>query len=278
MKNQSAQQGQTEFTQVAFFASGLISLVSIITLAFLGFYFARTGGPVGLWVPIGAMAFLLLAGLSAMVLNRLQRTPWAIWILLGVSWIVTLVITTSINDLGLALGIALAIITTEVAILVLPQSSISRTIAVGLAIGFLTILLDLFWPSKRLSIQSVQLLLLLTAYVAAGVFGYQVARNRFADFSIRVKLAMGSLLVSFISGAILIFFVVRTTTNTFTLRAGGDLNNLASTQALGVGELLGRQTDILVLLSFNQQLRDGVISATPPTATMRQLISSFSRS
>ncbi len=261
MKNQLAPQGHTEMGRVAFFASGLLSFVSIISLVLLGFYFARTNAPVMLWIPIGAMAFMLLASLSAMALSRVQRTQWAVWILLGAPWLMALALTTTLSGVGLALGIALIIVTTEVAILALPQTLTSRIIGVGLAIGFLTILLDLFWSGERLAIQGVQLLLLLTAYVFAGVLGYQVARSRFADFSIRVKLTLGSLIVSLISGAILIFFVVRTTTNTFTLRAGGDLNNLASTQAIGVGDLLGRQTDILVLLSFNQQLRDGVISA-----------------
>lgn len=276
MKSQTDRREPPETARAVYYASGLISLISLSILLLYGVQIAQAGDAAPFRVPLAAAGLLLLAGLTAAWHSRRGRAVRAVHILLGALWLAAPAMTIIVDGIGLALGIVLTIVTAQVSLLGLPQAQLRWRIGGGILVGALTILLDLFWPGSRLTIPMVSAVVPVAGSIAVLLLGFQIARTRFAEFSIGTKLALGSLLVTAVSGLVLIFFVIRSTTNLFTARAGEDLNNLASTQALAVGELLGRQTDILQLLSFNQQLRDGVIEANQvydgDEAAIRQLL------
>ncbi len=76
------------------------------------------------------------------------------------------------------------------------------------------------------------------------------------NLNLRSKLITAFLLVSVLAGGLIAFTANRTTSQALTDEVGNNLQRLADTQALAVGDLLARQTDALQSLSLNRSLRE----------------------
>ncbi len=85
--------------------------------------------------------------------------------------------------------------------------------------------------------------------------------RQFANYSLRAKLIIIFLLISLLSVGTIAFFANRTITQTITEQAGENLQKLAASQALVVGDLIGLQVEILRSLSLSRNIKTRLLLA-----------------
>jgi putative methionine-R-sulfoxide reductase with GAF domain len=205
-------------------------------------------------LPMGVTATLLLTGVLSTVLNQRYRSSLATWLLIGATLLVAPVTTTAVSSLGVVLGIAGAVAAVQTGSQTLPRQQIPWVIGASLASSIATMLIDQFWPGSRLALSDIGFVVPAVAIALMLTNGFFFTRQ-YKDFSIRAKLISSTFVMTALAVVAITFFVGNNTSNILVDSIGRDLNRLAESHALAVGELLGQQAALLELLSQSQALQ-----------------------
>lgn len=204
-------------------------------------------------VPAGATAFSLVATAMSQVFNRRGHSLLASLLLVGGLLLVAPVTATAATGIGVALAVAASIVAIQTVVQTFENVPVRWAIAASILSAVSTILLDQQWTGTRVTISEAPLFVPAAALLMVLANTYFVAR-RYRDFSIRIKLIASTFAMPAVALTVTVFFVSRNTSTILTENVGRELRSLADSQALAVGELLGRQTALLELLSQNQTL------------------------
>jgi putative methionine-R-sulfoxide reductase with GAF domain len=208
-------------------------------------------------IPMTVMVGVILVSITSVFLNRRGKSVLAARLLVASPLIVAPVVALSVTDSGFVLGIAATIASVQIATQTMPRKQIGWVMAISIAVGMSTVMLDLFWPGYRQTIPEDRIFVPVAAFVVVVVLGFSVLRQ-FGSYPLRTKLMTSTFAMAALAVGATTFFVNRTTSAILTQSVGRDLNSVAESQALAVGELLGRQTALLQLLSGNQALHTKV--------------------
>lgn len=177
-------------------------------------------------------------------------------ILIGVTFIT--LITDGDGAAGVVFGTITLVIGSTIALLTRSQAQAARWIVVFGIFAVFAVIYDLFGLPGRQPVSNTRALynIALGLVLLYGIFiAYQFPR-----FSLRTKLIATTAIVAIIAVALVTVIVGMTTRNSLITQVGNNLNNLAQTQALAVGEVLARQINILETMALTQNLTDGLLT------------------
>ena len=155
---------------------------------------------------------------------------------------------------GPALGFGGALLIVLIASQVLPPAKTGPWMLIGLALGLVTLLLDLFGSADRLSMPQVQSFLGYFVLISTIVFVLILLRQ-FRTYNLQFKIVFLLLLVNMIiwgGGSLL---VDRFTSQLLTANVGNGLHAQATTQALAIGDALAQPLNILRSAAGSQTQR-----------------------
>jgi putative methionine-R-sulfoxide reductase with GAF domain len=195
-----------------------------------------------------------VVAIMSVVLHRRGHSTLAPWLLIGVLLFAAPVTAATVTGIGIPLGAAASIVAVQTAVQTFENGKIRGAIVLSFASAISTILLDQFWLGQRVTFAEAVFFVPFVALLMVVVNTAFVAR-RYRDFSMRIKLIASTFAIPAVALAATVLFVSRSTSTILTDNVGRDLASLADSQALAVGELLGRQTALLELLSLNPTLQ-----------------------
>lgn len=169
-----------------------------------------------------------------------------------------LVIIAQSSGVGLSVTAGILIIN----LILLPQlltnaRHIVRAAISLVAAAFLLTLIDLFWPFPRAAADQGFITVTAVIFVVLlFVFGIIIIRQ-FPSFGLRGKLISTTLIVAVLSVLLVAVGVNTITQRALTTEVGNNLQTLAQSQALAVGELMAREINRLQALALNRTLQDG---------------------
>ena len=220
-----------------------------------------------------SMATLLLAfGGVCFISRRFIRTgriPTAINLVILGMFIIFPVSSTLISGLGVILGLSLVALTLAITLQTVSGTFRTRSLFLSILIGMLTLALDQFGGDYRLALPGLQPFIGALAGGVILIYAYFIIRA-FPNYSLRIKLIIAFLLVSLLSGGVVIAVTTSTIRTNLLQDIGDNLNNVATTRALGIGDLLSRQTDLLDSLALNTTIQTE-LAASSPQASLAEL-------
>ena len=150
-----------------------------------------------------------------------------------------------ISGLGLILGVAGFIAIFMIATLTLVQPQFTWATISGLVLGIATILLDIFIPFSRLELGSFSLLVSVLFILSTAIFGYYISQQ-FSNYSLRNKLILFFVLVSFFSVGSVAVVINSLIRNEITQQVGQSQQTLAQRLAFETGKNLDAQVESLL--------------------------------
>jgi GAF domain-containing protein/HAMP domain-containing protein len=202
---------------------------------------------------IAALVPVFAALISFALLRRGQAVISA-WLMVIVTLLVLTVGPVLFQGIGTLLGFSALLLGAFLAGETLPRQQVERVVFVSVAVGSVDVLIDLFGPASRLQpppLFSTILIVLLA--IALGLIGFQFFRQ-FKNYSLRIKLIIGFIVVAITSTAAIGFFVNNVAENEITTQVGTNLNKLAQSQALAIGNGLEKQIELIKALALNKKI------------------------
>ena len=218
-----------------------------------------------------ATVILAFGGLTLVARRLVQngRLSTGIIITLAGMFIIFPAASLLVADLGSVLSLALLGLAIAITLQTLPPHIHLRLVATTIVIGLLTYFLDLFGGDYRLSVPQLRSIVTVITVLVLAVYAIFIIRN-FASYSLRTKLILAFLTVSLLSGGIVILITTNTIRTNLLQDIGDNLNNVATTRAAAMGDVLARQTDLLITLSLNATFLEELGTAVPQ-ATLAEL-------
>jgi hypothetical protein len=200
---------------------------------------------------------VLLSGL----LIRLGKLVWGMGIIIGMMYLLVLpIVGMFVLNIGYVLALTLLILVPQLTLQTLPQKYINRIITLSVIGAFLIVLAELFGFETRLSFPILETFLPYFAIVLILIYGYLILRQ-LPHFSLRAKFVIGAVTLVVLTVIGLTVVINLNTRNTIINATGEELNNIARSQSLTIGELLARQIGLLQTLSLNQLVQINVDNA-----------------
>lgn len=194
---------------------------------------------------------LAASGLVGYFLLRRKQLTSAIWLILIAIQVTLIATVTLIEGMGWVIGLSILGLMPVIAGQTLPSRQAYLAVTSGAASGVAAILLELFLPAYRLApppfirIFSHSILLVIIL-----LFGH-VTAIQFRNYTLRVKLIIIFVALVLSSIGVGAFFTINAQRTALTATIGSQLNTLASSKAVEIGQALEREADILETLAFN---------------------------
>lgn len=164
-----------------------------------------------------------------------------------------------IAGLGLVLAVAVVLVASLLAGIMLPQHETLRMIGISLIVGLGIIVADELLPYSRVKVPAAEAFVPILAVMMVGIFAIFIIRN-FKEYSLRAKLIIATLALA--TSAILAVTVIVsvTTRNALTVELGKNLSSLAQTESLAIGEVINQQLSLLESVGLNQALVNAIVA------------------
>lgn len=259
MKNSmTAVRPETVSRSVLGYRASLLMLAAAGIYTIYSIYLAFTIRSWQLFAHTGVMlAYCAASGWSAWQCRR-GLPERGIRLLIAALILTTTGITLLLADIGLAMAAICVTLTTALALLVLEPGSLGRYFTLSLAAGYLMVILDIFAPlGFRFKFPTLQVAAPLIAGLLALAYGAYIARQ-FGDLSIRVKLV--TMFIGLAAITIVLVAVVsnRIIASELTGQVTTQLEDLASSKAVEIGDGIERNINVLQTLALHQVLQDEV--------------------
>jgi GAF domain-containing protein/HAMP domain-containing protein len=205
----------------------------------------------------GMIVFGLMTAIGAVVIRR-GRSVLGISLTLGGLYVGGLSATLTVADFGTTVGFIMVYLTLAVAGLTLPQKPANWTIGVGIVVGLINLLLELYVP---LTFRLEKPILPTGALVISGILalvyiGFII--RQFGNYSLRAKLIMAFVLVTLISVGLMTFIINRVIQTELTKTVGANLKEVANSQANVMGDFIAAQVDTLSVLAVRKIIVENV--------------------
>lgn len=237
-----------------------LMVIVIATYAIVAFYLYlgfTQDQPAILTVAVILALYGVVAGVCVWLIRN-GRVHLGMWIAILGMYVVFPLTTLIISGLGIILGLSLPLLVTLLAADVLNRRQTTLAIIGSVVFGIITILLDMFWPTPRAEVLPIVRTFLPAIVVTLVIlYGVLIAR-RYKNYSMSTKLISATAFVAIVAVLAVTIIVDFTTRSALINEVGNNLNTLAKSQALAVGELLSRQVNTLEALALNRAVRNAV--------------------
>jgi len=139
-----------------------------------------------------------------------------------------------------------------------PQQN-RRIIPAFLVIDLGLIALDQLWPGYRPPVTGIGATMLNIAAVAVVVIALVVLARQFSSYSLRGKLVSATIAVALLAVIVVTVGINLLASRTISQEVGQNLNTLAASHALSIGEFLARKINTLEALAINRTIVSGVL-------------------
>ncbi len=156
-----------------------------------------------------------------------------------------------IEGLSILLGLGLILVISLMSAILLPQSLTMRMIAISFGAAVIIVAADVLVSYERVAIPAIEAVIPIIAMVLVTLFAIFVFRN-FKEYSLQAKLIIATLSLAIVAIVSVTVVVSVTTRQALTTQVGNNLNSLAETQALAMGEVLFQQLALLESIGLNK--------------------------
>lgn len=172
--------------------------------------------------------------------------------------IMNFVVVSQTENIGLLFTIGILVMY----LLIVPQmyaqtSQVIRIQVVAFIVAGLFILADMFWPTERIIVGETILNLTIITFVLLLLISSYFIYQQFTSLGLRGKLISTTLVVAVVAVVLVGVGVNSLTRRALTVEVGNNLNTLAQSQGLAVGELIAREINTLEVLALNRTLQTG---------------------
>ncbi|MFZ6027370.1 MAG: GAF domain-containing protein [Chloroflexota bacterium] len=189
-------------------------------------------------------------------LSRRGKALYGMYLILIALYLAVLTAVFTYASVGFASGAITLVLTFVITSAVFPPRHANVMNAIALGIIALCVLLDVF--DRQLPIERIRSGDPRPSWFAAGIFltiyGVLVARQ-FGGYTLRTKLIIMMVTITFLASVVLTFFGVTTATGMYTENVGRGLAADAEAHGYQLGSLLEEQVKVLSTLSFNELLQ-----------------------
>lgn len=243
--------------QMAFRAS-LLMLGALIVYSSILFYLAFQTPTWQLYTHAGGMiVFGLLTALGAVMIRR-ERLIWGVGLMLTGLYVAGLSATLTVANFGLIMGFILIYLTLAVAGLTLPTKPANWMSGVGIVVGLVNLVLELYVPLPyRLDMPILPAGALVISGILTLIYIGFIIRQ-FRNYSLRAKLIMAFVLVALVSIGLMTFVINYVIQTKLTQTAGTNLKDAANSRADAISDLISTQLNILSAMSIRKTVIDKV--------------------
>ena len=191
----------------AYYISTSFTIAALVfAIAYLGLISA--GYPQWqMWATFGGLVLLVLTGLVSIYLTRTQRPTLGIRILLAAIYLASMNASLFVENVGLALGITLVIITLGVSTITFTQRASIRAFFLSIGVGVVSTAMDVVAVPWHINVPPMARFTTASAYLVA-IFAVVLIGRQFQRLALTNKLLVGfsflALLISFAQGALII--------------------------------------------------------------------------
>jgi len=228
-------------------------------------YLALQSGTWQIYTILVTVSVFLLLLVYCVTLIRQNRVNLAVALIVGSIGFIIPEIAALVSGLGIILGIALVLIIPLIMGQTLTGSQSTRAFIIGIVLGSLTVLIDMFAPWERVSyplLQNVIPYIVIVSLLALGIYFFA---RQFRNFSLRAKLISSFLLVTLIPLAIISYLNYRNTTQA--------LVEAANVKIAGAAQATADQVDAFFINTLNATR----VKAQDPAIIDYLLVPSFQR-
>lgn len=232
---------------------GIISLILLGRGVIAIFSGINTGMPRslilgGFFISLYVMSFI---GLLVVWRGATTQRMWFVFIgIYGFSILINFILT----DIGIPTAVGMPLLIIALAYFTIPNEQTNRVLFITTLVCAAVLFIDFLGPAGRLGEPDAQDNTLLSILIALSIYGIIVYR-RFSNFNLRTKLITVTAVVATTAVFAVAFFEARLTSTAISEQVGNNLNTLANSEALAIGELLARQINILETLSLNPTIQ-----------------------
>ena len=197
----------------------------------------------------------IFGGIITMILARQKRPLLAVIVMITSLFLIAFFYLVTFEVTATLLTVIVMILSMGIIVQAVPTEKANRSIVVVASIGISFIILDQFWPrgSRIAPPTNAENIFLIVGTISIVLLIIFIIRQ-FPTFSLRNKLIGATLTVAVIAVAIVTVGVSRFTTMAITEQVGTNLDILAQSQALAIGEFLSIKLNTLETLSANNTL------------------------
>lgn len=179
------------------------------------------------------------------------------WLMFIAIFMIMIVANFLAVGVGLAAGFFITLLIPQLASQTLPSRHMTAATIATVAVAILSVIIDIFGADTRVSIPNLNTYIYLFGGPVLLLYGFIIVRQ-FRGYRLRTKLITATVTVAILAVFSVTAVVTITTRRALTEQLGHNLAALADTQALAVGELVGRQINLLETLALNQALQTAV--------------------
>lgn len=197
----------------------------------------------------------IFGGIITMILARQKRPFLAAVVMITSLFLIAFFYLVTFEVTATLLTIIMMILSMGIIVQTVPTEKVNRSIVIVASIGVSFIILDQFWPrgSRIAPPTNAENIFLIVGTISIVLLIIFIMRQ-FSTFSLRNKLIGATLTVAVIAVAVVTVGVSRFTTMAITEQVGTNLDILAQSQALAIGEFLSIKLNTLETLSANNTL------------------------
>lgn len=205
-----------------------------------------------------SVAVFILVLLVSLGLLRRGYFKWGVGLMLAELLIIFPLASVFIKGLGLILALGLVLFIISITAQILPRRPATWLTVASVAVGVITFLLDLFGFealgfTQRLVVPQLRTFIPAAVGVVVVIYAFFIARQ-YTNYSLRAKLIIAFLVISILAVGVVAFTADLFVRDTLTEGVGANLKSLANSQGLAVGDILGRQVNLLQSLSLHRVL------------------------
>jgi HAMP domain-containing protein len=221
---------------------------------YIGYTYALPDVMTVAWILAG-FAVLVSVAMFLVRKGQVERAIWLTFVGMMIIWPASVLV---LSGFGIILGMSLPILVILITDSLLPPKGITLAAVIATIVGAVTVLIDLFGPANRTQVPpAVEAFLPAMVIAIILIYGLFIAYN-FKNYSMRAKLITATAMVSIVSVVAVTIIVGITTRNALIDQVGNNMQSLAESQALALGEVLSRQINIMETLALNRAVTDAV--------------------
>ena len=242
----------------AFRYAGIIAMSTILVFPVYVYLLFLKGSVWQLWIAASIVVGIFIVSLISRRLIQAGHTERGAQVLIYSLLIGLVANSFLIANLGIVLGLTAIALTVVIAMQTVEKPG--QFIVTSFVMGAISILLDLFLPPYRLIVPELQFITPIVTTPVVLILGFMTFR-RFRDFSLRNKLLVAFIGVTFVSAGVLAVYVFTSTSNLLRQGLERQLEEHTDETALRIGALLNEQINTIRTLSLNEVLEQAVEEA-----------------
>src|SRR6185503_4744612 len=222
----------------------IVLFVAFLVLSSLFAYLTQSTHNGNLYVVAGTALICSVISILAARHSRRGQIETAAYFMIAAIILFCPVATLVLSGVGLTLGISSLVAIFMIATLTLVPPQLNIINAVGVLFGIAIILLDTFFPSDRIDIQLVKILLPVVTTTSIIAFGFQIF-EQFLNYPLRTKLIIFFIMVAVLSVSAVAFITNGLARNAVEQQVGQLQQGLAARLAFETGKELQNNVEIL---------------------------------